>query len=81
MSIIRAATSRSPWRKFVDKVRINPGLFVFRKPRQRADEYTAAEFAEEQAAIEASLLPVIKVCKERDIAMRIGVNHGSWPSG
>ena len=26
---------------FVDKVRINPGLFVFRKPRGRADEYTA----------------------------------------
>ncbi|MES2459080.1 MAG: (E)-4-hydroxy-3-methylbut-2-enyl-diphosphate synthase [Armatimonadota bacterium] len=63
--------------EFVDKVRINPGLFVFRKPRGRAEEYSADEIAEEQAAIEASLLPVIKVCKERDIAMRIGVNHGS----
>ncbi len=63
--------------QFVDKVRINPGLFVFRKPRGRADEYTAEEVAEERAAIEASLLPVIQVCRERDIAMRIGVNHGS----
>jgi len=63
--------------KFVDKVRINPGLFVFRKPRQRTDDYTAAEIQEELEAIEASLLPVIKVCKERDIAMRVGVNHGS----
>lgn len=63
--------------RFVDKVRINPGLFVFRKPRQRTDDYTDAEIREEQAAIEASLLPVITVCKERDIAMRIGVNHGS----
>ena len=63
--------------QFVDKVRINPGLFVFRKPRGRADEYTAEEVAEERAAIEASLLPVIEVCRERDIAMRIGVNHGS----
>ena len=63
--------------QFVDKVRINPGLFVFRKPRGRADEYTAEEVAEEQAAIEASLLPVIEACKRRDIAMRIGVNHGS----
>ncbi len=62
---------------FVDKVRLNPGLFVFRKPRQRADEYSLAEIAEEQEAIERSLLPVLKVCKERDIAMRIGVNHGS----
>ncbi len=63
--------------QFVDKVRINPGLFVFRKPRGRADEYTAEEVHEEQAAIEASLLPVIEACKRRDIAMRIGVNHGS----
>ncbi len=63
--------------QFVDKVRINPGLFVFRKPRGRADEYTESEVREELAAIEASLLPVITVCKERDIAMRIGVNHGS----
>ena len=31
--------------RFVDKVRINPGLFVFRKPRGRADEYTDAEVA------------------------------------
>jgi len=63
--------------QFVDKVRINPGLFVFRKPRGRADEYTQAEVREELAAIEASLLPVITVCKKLDIAMRIGVNHGS----
>jgi len=63
--------------QFVDKVRINPGLFVFRKPRGRADEYTPEEVHEEQAAIEASLLPVIEACKRRDIAMRIGVNHGS----
>ena len=63
--------------QFVDKVRINPGLFVFRKPRQRTDDYTDAEVREELAAIEESLLPVIEVCKERDIAMRIGVNHGS----
>ncbi len=63
--------------RFVDKVRLNPGLFVFRKPRQRTDDYTDAEVAEEQEAIEASLLPVITVCKDRDIAMRIGVNHGS----
>ncbi len=63
--------------RFVDKVRINPGLFVFRKPRGRADEYTEAEVSEERDAIAASLSPVIAVCQERDIAMRIGVNHGS----
>jgi len=63
--------------EFVDKVRLNPGLFVFRKPRQRAEEYSDAEIEDERAAIEESLLPVINVCKRRDIAMRIGVNHGS----
>lgn len=63
--------------KFVDKVRINPGLFVFHKPEQRTEEYSQAEIQAELDAIEEQLLPVIKICKERDIAMRIGVNHGS----
>lgn len=63
--------------QFVDKVRINPGLFVFRKPRGRAEEYSAEEIQTEQDAIEQSLKPVIEACRARDIAMRIGVNHGS----
>ena len=63
--------------KYVDKVRINPGLFVYRKPRQRAEEYSPDEIREEQEAIERSLLPVIEACKRYDRAMRIGVNHGS----
>lgn len=62
--------------KYVDKVRINPGLFVFRKHTQRED-YSEAEHAEERAAIEECLVPVIEACRRRDIAMRIGVNHGS----
>lgn len=62
--------------KHVDEVRVNPGLFVFRKTTGK-EEYSAEEHAEEQKAIEASLLPVIEACKARDIAMRVGVNHGS----
>lgn len=62
--------------QYVDKVRINPGLFVFHKHTGR-DEFTEAEHAEQRAAIEESLVPVIEACKKRDIAMRIGVNHGS----
>ncbi len=62
--------------KYVDKVRINPGLFVFRKRKDRI-EYSDSEVAEEQEAIEKELLPVLIACKQRDIAMRIGVNHGS----
>jgi (E)-4-hydroxy-3-methylbut-2-enyl-diphosphate synthase len=63
--------------QFVDKVRINPGLFVYRKPRGRSEEYSEDEIRAERAAIEEALAPVIEVCKRRDIAMRIGVNHGS----
>jgi (E)-4-hydroxy-3-methylbut-2-enyl-diphosphate synthase len=63
--------------KYVDKVRINPGLFVFRKRVQRTIDYTRAEIEEELEAIENELTPVIEACKSRDIAMRIGVNHGS----
>ena len=62
--------------EFVDKVRINPGLFVFNKHTGRVD-FTDAEHDEQRAAIEESLIPVLEVVKRRDIAMRIGVNHGS----
>jgi (E)-4-hydroxy-3-methylbut-2-enyl-diphosphate synthase len=62
--------------KYVDKVRINPGLYVFRKKRP-GFEYTEEEVAEQKAAIEERLVPLIRVLKERDTALRIGVNHGS----
>ena len=62
--------------KSVDKVRINPGLFVYQRLSDTI-EYTKAEFEGARLKIETDLAPVIKVCKERDIAMRIGVNHGS----
>lgn len=63
--------------KHVDKVRINPGLFVFRKRVQRTVEYSPDEHIAELAAIEDELRPVIEACKQNDTAMRIGVNHGS----
>jgi len=63
--------------KYVDKVRINPGLFVFRKRVQRTEEYSPEEHADELSAIENELTPVIDACKANDTAMRIGVNHGS----
>lgn len=63
--------------KYVDKIRINPGLFVFRKRVARTIEYSQAEIEEELEAIETELLPVIRACKERGVPMRVGVNHGS----
>lgn len=62
--------------KHVDEIRVNPGLFVFRKHTGR-EEYTPVEHLEEIAAIEASFVPVIEACKKYDRAMRVGVNHGS----
>jgi len=62
--------------KHVDEVRVNPGLFVFRKHTGR-EEYSPAEHEEERAAIEASFVPVVEACKKHDCAMRVGVNHGS----
>lgn len=62
--------------KWVEEVRVNPGLFVFRKHTGQ-EEYTEAEHKAEREAIEESFVPVIEACKSRNISMRIGVNHGS----
>lgn len=62
--------------KHVDEVRVNPGLFVFRKPTNK-EEYSAEEHEEERRAIEESFVPVIEACKRHGRAMRVGVNHGS----
>lgn len=62
--------------KNVDKVRINPGLFVYKKHIGK-DDYTQNEIDEELDAIQNSLKPLIDSCLERDVVMRIGVNHGS----
>ncbi len=62
--------------KYVDKVRINPGLYVFRK-KKPGYEYSEDEIVEQQELIEKQLVPLIRVLRERDLALRIGVNHGS----
>jgi (E)-4-hydroxy-3-methylbut-2-enyl-diphosphate synthase len=62
--------------QYVDKVRINPGLYVFKK-RQPGFEYTDAEIREHQAQIEEQLAPLVLALRQRDVALRIGVNHGS----
>jgi len=63
--------------KHVDKVRINPGLYVFEKPKPGRTEYTEAEFAEIGEKIKETLQPLVLSLKAQDKAMRIGVNHGS----
>ncbi len=63
--------------KHVDKVRINPGLYVFEKPKADRTEYTAAEFAEIGEKIRETLEPLVISLRDQGKALRIGVNHGS----
>lgn len=63
--------------KYVDKVRINPGLYVFEKPNASRTEYTPSEFSEIGEKIRDTLKPLVMTLKEQGKAMRIGVNHGS----
>ncbi|MGB3495797.1 MAG: (E)-4-hydroxy-3-methylbut-2-enyl-diphosphate synthase [Elainellaceae cyanobacterium] len=63
--------------KHVDKVRINPGLYVFEKPKGDRTEYTEAEFNEIGEKIRDTLKPLVLSLKEQNKSMRIGVNHGS----
>lgn len=63
--------------KHVDKVRINPGLYVFEKPKADRTEYTEAEFSEIGKQIRETLEPLVVSLREQNKAMRIGVNHGS----
>jgi len=61
----------------VDKVRINPGLFVFDKPDPNRTEFSDAEIAAIGDRITDTFEPLVKLLKEQDKALRIGVNHGS----
>jgi (E)-4-hydroxy-3-methylbut-2-enyl-diphosphate synthase len=61
----------------VDKVRINPGLFVFDKPDPNRQEFTEIEFAEIGTRIRETFEPLVKLLREQNKALRIGVNHGS----
>jgi (E)-4-hydroxy-3-methylbut-2-enyl-diphosphate synthase len=63
--------------KHVDKVRINPGLYVFEKPSADRTEYTPEEFDAIGEKIRETLEPLVVSLRDQGKAMRIGVNHGS----
>jgi (E)-4-hydroxy-3-methylbut-2-enyl-diphosphate synthase len=63
--------------KHVDNVRINPGLYVFEKPKSDRTEYTQAEFDEIGEKIRETLEPLVISLRDQNKSMRIGVNHGS----
>ena len=61
----------------VDKVRINPGLFVFDKPDPKREEFSEEEFAAIGARIRETFEPLVTLLRDQNKALRIGVNHGS----
>ena len=63
--------------KHVDKVRINPGLFVFEKSDPSRTKYTDEEFETIKTTILKRFTPLVEVLKSENKALRIGVNHGS----
>jgi len=63
--------------KHVDNVRINPGLYVFEKPKSDRTEYTQTEFDEIGEKIRETLAPLVISLRDQNKSMRIGVNHGS----
>ncbi len=62
--------------KWVEKVRVNPGNFADSK-KFKVLEYTDAEYAAELERIRERFTPLVRLCQERGVAMRIGTNHGS----
>jgi len=68
-----AAMEAALW---VEKVRINPGNFADSKKFNIRD-YTDQEYAAELERIRERFTPLVILCKDRGVALRIGTNHGS----
>ena len=62
--------------KWVEKVRVNPGNYADSK-KFAVREYTDNQYAEEIGRIREKFAPLVKLCQERGVSMRIGTNHGS----
>jgi (E)-4-hydroxy-3-methylbut-2-enyl-diphosphate synthase len=62
--------------KWVEKVRVNPGNYADSK-KFAVREYTDGQYAEEIGRIREKFAPLVKLCQERGVSMRIGTNHGS----
>ena len=63
--------------KVVDKVRINPGNFVDPGRTFKKIEYTDEEYSQELFRLESKVRPFYELCRRNNVAVRIGVNHGS----
>ncbi len=62
--------------KWVEKVRVNPGNYADKK-KFEIREYSDEQYAAELARLEEQFAPLVCLCQDRGVAMRIGTNHGS----
>lgn len=61
----------------VDKVRINPGNFVDPGRVFKKIEYSDEEYRTQLDELENKVRPFFELCRRNNVAVRIGVNHGS----
>ena len=62
--------------RWVEKVRINPGNYADSK-KFAVKEYSDDQYAAELSRIRERFTPLVRICQERGISLRIGTNHGS----
>jgi len=62
--------------KFADKIRINPGNYSD-KSRTSAVNFSVSDYEMDLHKAEERFLGLLKICKQNNVAIRIGVNHGS----
>ena len=63
--------------RHIEKVRINPGNFVDPRAKFENIDYTDEEYAQELIRIEEKFIPLLEICRNRKVAIRLGINHGS----
>ena len=69
----RAALEAAKW---VEKVRINPGNFVDKGVLYLKD-WSESDWNQAVQRVSDEFSPLVLACKERNVAIRIGTNHGS----
>lgn len=62
--------------KWVEKVRVNPGNYADSK-KFVVREYTDDQYLAELERIRERFSPLVELCQQRGVSMRIGTNHGS----
>jgi len=62
--------------RYVEKVRVNPGNYADKK-KFETREYSGDEYGTELERVADRFRPLVRLCKERGVALRIGTNHGS----